>query len=194
MLHMGNYMSALHICEKVGGVSVACDCHQSRPSHMSHHNGDTQAWISLRWHAHADNYHFTNSYIHVMEIDFRLYSIFIQGMFITLGLDTLHAKTLLAVRNYASIWLNTIPFQWDLGPKHQTLECAWHGNQVECLLCEEMILWPLDRFIPRGFGMCWTAGDRFRGTRRSSDPASHICHPLAPAPSPSPAPPPAAEI
>ena len=29
--------------EKLGGVSVACDCHQSRPSHMSHHNGDTQA-------------------------------------------------------------------------------------------------------------------------------------------------------
>ena len=81
-----------------------------------------------------------------------------------------------------TFWLNTIPFQWDVGPKHQTLECAWHGNQVECLLCEEMILWPLDRFIPRGFGMGWTAGDRFRGTRRSSDPASHICHPLAPAP------------
>ena len=72
MLHMGNCMSALHIYEKVGGVSVACDCHQSPPSHMSHHNGDTQAWISLRWHAHADNYYFTNSYIHVMEIDFRL--------------------------------------------------------------------------------------------------------------------------
>ena len=29
--------------EKVRGVSVACDCHQSGPSHMSHHNGDTQA-------------------------------------------------------------------------------------------------------------------------------------------------------
>ena len=138
-------------CEKVSGVSVACDCHQSRPSHMSHHNGDTQAWISPSWHAPADNYRFRNSYIFMpCKLTLVFFKAFLskRGFDLALGFQ----RSGIFSRNF-----DRTPFRfnrdWLLNfGMRLTVGCM----EIRCFLDLSLNNWT---FYP---------GDSFQGTRRSS--------------------------